>query len=300
MTRIRTGAAAAFVATCMASSSSSFAVMVPTSFFDAVGKEFSDNIDRNSDGDVSNGQSVAFASDGTTVNGFAYPGGLQVDAMSNKYDPYYHGIFSGTSALLLGTAGDTTFANGDKYSVMAVTPGGTVSGWATPKDFFATGAYDVDSLDVSGLDGTPDAELFSYDGELNGVAIWDFNGGSPTAWMTTAELDAAVGLTGLGVSADLDAMIVNGDDMIFSINKILGHYDGGELFVYRRGSGVAATILQFGGQTWNTAFDSGIFLGCKGHVSETDIISAVQMVPEPGTIAALSAGALALLRRRRK
>lgn len=297
----RKGAATIFAATCLALvSANTWASGIPVPFASAPGVEFSDNIDRKANGSISNGQSIVFAADHSTQDGYMYPGGLQVDAMSSKFDPYYHGIFTGQSAMLLGTAGDTTWDNGVKHSVMSVTPDGVVRGWARPADFFLTGANDLDCLEVGGTSGSPNSELYSIDGDFGGVSIWDFNSGSPVAWMMQAELDAALGLTNSGYHADLDAMIVNGDDMIFSINNLAGYYDGGELFVYRRGSGTAATFLQFGGQTWNTVFDSGFFLGCKGHISELDIISAVNVVPEPGTIAALSVGALSLLRRRKK
>lgn len=301
MKRSQKGAAAAIAASGLALSATSSAVMIPVSFANTTGIEFSDNIDRKANGSVQNGQSVVVEDDGTTADGIQYPGGLQVDAMSSKFDPFFNGIFTGQSALLLGTAGDTTFENGVKFSVMAVTPDGTVTGWAKPSDFFANGANDVDSIETSGVSGLPDAELFSVIGDFSDVSIWDFNGGSPVAWMTRTELDTALGLAGTGLSADLDALIVNGNKMIFSIKNLgLGNFDGGELFVYERGSGVAATILEFGGKTWNTAFDSGIFLGCRGHISETDILSAVGIVPEPGTMCGISAGALALLRRRKK
>jgi len=301
MKRSQKGASAALVTAGLAVSATSSAVMVPVSFANSTGIEFSDNIDRKANGTTQTGQSVAVDTDGSKMDGIQYPNGGQVDAMSSRNDPFFNGIFTGQSALLLGTAGDTTFANGTKYSIMAVTPQGVVSGWARPLDFFANGAADVDSIETSGISGQPDAELYSIFGDLSGTSIWDYNGGNPVEWMSRDELNFAVGLTGSSLSADLDALIVNGDKMIFSIRGLgLGNYDGGELFVYERGSGVAATILQFGGKTWNTAFDSGIFLGCRGHVSETDVLSAVSMVPEPGTIAGITAGALALLRRRKK
>lgn len=300
MNRVKIGASVTSIGLAFALSANGQSVMVPISFEDATGIEFTDNIDRRANGLVQNGQSVLVDTDGSKKDGIMYPGNLQVDALSSRFDPNFQGIFTGQSALLLGTSGDTTWDNGKKQSVMSVTSEGTVDGWAQPIAFYANGASDLDALEVGGVSGESDAQLYSINGDFDGVSVWDYNDGDPKAWLMQSELDAALGLNGTGVHADLDAFIAFGDQMILSIRGINGYYDGGELWTYVRGSGVAAEFLTFGGVTWNTEFDSGFFLGCKGHVSETDIIAAVGVVPEPATLTAMAAGALAMLRRRRR
>jgi len=260
----------------------------PESVTNVSGKEYTDLLDENAAGGLSPTQSLLWDGLGGVANGYKYQTSGEVDATAARGDAFFFELINNTAAMLFSVKGD------HGAPVRYELPGGTSGVWATVAQVNSTGVNDLDALEVWGPDGSPDGDMYSLFGDAGGVAIWDYNAGSPTPFVTTAEIADAIGLHGANV--DLDALMVGGETIIFSI-RAFGPYDGGELFVYNLGAGAnTATFLNHGGHIWDTAFDVGATFGCP--TDEIDALEAVNVVPEPGTIAALALGAGALLRRR--
>jgi len=263
----------------------------PESVGNVSGKEYTDLLDKNSTGAISATQSLLFNGTGGVADGRLYGAPGEVDAMAASFDAYFGDVLSNSAALLFSVKGDNGGAP-IRYEL----PGGGNGVWATVAQVDSNGVNDLDALEVWGPDGVPDGDMFSLFGDGGGVAVWNYNGGSPVAFATTAEIASAIGLA--GVHVDLDALMVFGDTLLFSIRAI-GGYDGGEIFVYTLGGGSGpATFLNHGGHLWDTAFDVGGTFGCP--TDEIDALEAVNVVPEPASMAALAIGAGALLRRRNR
>lgn len=261
----------------------------PASVTSVTGKEYTDLLDENAAGGLAPTQTLLWDGVGGVANGYQYQNTGEVDAMAARFDAYFWETINNTSALLFSVKGDNGGA-----PVRYELPGGGNGVWATVAQVNSTGVNDLDALEVHGPDGFSDGDMFSLFGDGGGVAVWDYNGGSPIAAVSSGEIASAVGLA--GVHVDLDALMMFGETLIFSIRAI-GPYDGGEIFVYTLGGGSGpATFLNHGGHLWDTAFDVGGTFGCP--TDEIDALEAVNVVPEPASMAALAIGAGALLRRR--
>lgn len=261
----------------------------PESVGNVTGKEYTDLLDVDAAGNTAATQSLLWDGAGNVANGRLYGAPGEVDAMAASFDAYFFETLLNTSALLFSVKGDNGGAP-IRYEL----PGGANGVWATAAQVNSNGVNDLDALEVWGSDGSPDGDMFSLFGDAGGVAVWNFNGGSPIPYVTTGEIAAAIGMAGAHV--DVDALMVSGETMIFSIRAV-GGYDGGELFVYTLGGGAgSATFLNHGGHLWDTAFDVGGTFGCP--TDEIDAIEAVNVVPEPASMAALAIGIGAMLRRR--
>ncbi len=98
---------------------------------------------------------------------------------------------------------------------------------------------------------------------------------------------------------DLDAMMINGDDIMFSLEPVMqAGLDGGEIFTWRRGD-VSAQYLVHGGRVWDTLNPVGAIFGVN--TENIDAFEGISfVVPEPGGFAvALGLVTLACFRRRR-
>jgi hypothetical protein len=87
---------------------------------------------------------------------------------------------------------------------------------------------------------------------------------------------------------DLDALMVKGDSLLFSIRPI-GGFDGGEIWHWS-GSG-PASFLSFGGNTWNTGFNLQSYFAGQGFVIHTENIDAMEAASVHGPLPVLGAAA---------
>ena len=99
---------------------------------------------------------------------------------------------------------------------------------------------------------------------------------------TRQNIATAIGRPDLEADIDLDALMQNGDSIIFSIQPIDG-FDGGEIWVWD-GTNKPASFLDFGGHTWNTALDLQSYFGSYGFDIGTENIDALEAVSVPGPL----------------
>lgn len=267
----------------------------PRSAANTPGKEYTDNLDVDSTGALDATRNLHWFGDGTVVDSIKYERTGQVDALAAPFDAYFWETVNNQSALLFSVAGD---AGGPiRYEM----PDGSFGVWATDPMINKNGVNDLDALEVWGPDGADDGTMYSKFSDGGGFAVWGYTGtiGAPVGVVTDTEISLAVGLPNQHV--DLDALMMYGETLIFSIRAI-GPYDGGEIFVYSLGEaavpGYAPHYLFHGGHLWDTAFNVGATFGCP--TDEIDALEAVDVVPEPASMAALALGALGVLRRRTK
>ncbi|HRK22084.1 MAG TPA: PEP-CTERM sorting domain-containing protein [Fimbriimonadaceae bacterium] len=264
--------------------------LVPLSALATPGKEYSNLIDKNAAGAPVPGQIVLWAGTGAAADdGILAAGRGEVDALANIGDAYFQGVLDNTAALLFSVQADAP-----GVPIQAENDLGVVSTWATAADVNSTpGALDdLDGLEVWGSDGVSDTTHYSLFGDPGGVAIFDL-GGATVA--TTADIAAMIGAPGMNV--DLDALMMNGSRILFSIRPVAGFFDGGEIWIGDLSTGVASFLVH-GGHTWDTAFDVGAHTGCLNE--NIDALEATALVPEPASMTALALGALAAIRRRNK
>ena len=313
------------------------------------GKDFSDFLDRDSLGVGDPEQNIAWDGLGGTRDSFDYEGSRigfpevegpeQVDALGNKFDALFNSVIADRSALLFSVGNVVPSGPGDAHiyfeAATAYGPPATPSGiWAAPVPDIDTMSpvRDVDALEVWGEDTIDDSDHYSIYGDpfvdfgaaSFKVAVWEYAPGghsSSPAFLTTdlaMSIDLQFGGPGDGVFwshlvelMDVDAMMVQGDRLLFSIAPVTVfdafgpglHYDfdGGEIFVYH-GAGAATDFLDHGGHLWDTAFDVVGTFGHLGVMSENiNALEAVSVVPEPGAIVlfAVATLGLAVWRRRR-
>lgn len=259
-------------------------------------------------------------------------GPRQVDALGFGGDALFDVVIGDGAALLFSVGASVSSGPGDGFIYFEAGhgfgPPPVPSGvWAAPlsdiDDEFVVG--DVDGLEVWGSDIDDDTDHYSLVDDpfvdLSGgvgapkkVAVWAYDalGHTSSPAILTTDLAAAIDMQFGGIgdgdfwsflveTMDVDAMMVQGDRLIFSIAPItvpgpggpLADFDGGEIFVYD-GPGTATYFLDHAGHLWDTAFDVVGTYGPLGVTSEN--INALEAVgvPEPSTFA-LSALALLCL-----
>ncbi|NEQ82345.1 MAG: hypothetical protein F6K26_19445 [Moorea sp. SIO2I5] len=217
------------------------------------GKEYSNSVDKNTNGSADPGQTLNWFGNGTTTDGFDYGIRGQVDAMANSGDAFFGAVIRNRATLVFSTSFD------DK--IYYETPTGANNIWATAKQIDKPGpGIDLGVTDVDGLElwGPTDANRFSVYGDPK-VAVYDYDPitGTTSALYTQEEIAKAIGVgEKFADLVNLDAMMTFGRNLImFSIDPIeeVG-LDGGEIWVWQRGSG-AAQFLKHGGHVWNTSFN---------------------------------------------
>ena len=254
----------------------------PVSVTKVTGKEYSNNADKDTFGTPDPGQTLLWNGTGATQDGIDYRTNGQVDAMANPGDAFFKEVISDKAALVFSTTFDDTIF----FELPAGSFGPRGGIWARPNQIDAPGpgsdpgVQDVDALELWGPDNFSDASYYSVYGDamidpltgqvLSG-AVFDQNN---NVIFTNKEITKAVNqVTNKNLRAvNLDAMMVFGDEIMFSIDPIQG-LDGGEIFVYDQSTG-NSSFLKHGGHLWDTSFD---VMGTFGTASEN--INALEAVP---------------------
>lgn len=265
--------------------------LVPLSALATPGKEYSNLIDKNAGGAPVAGQIVLWAGTGAAVDdGIVHGGRGEVDALANSGDAYFQDVLNNTAALLFSVQADAP-----GVPIQAENEAGVITTWATAAEVNSGSALDdLDGLEVWGPDGFSDATQYSIFGDPGGVAIFNLDG---STFATSAAIAAMIGVLNPD-QVDLDALMINGSQILFSIRPIAGLYDGGEIWIGDLSTGTASFLVH-GGHVWDTAFDVGLATGCLQE--NIDALEATALVvPEPATMTAMVLGAAAMLRRRSK
>jgi hypothetical protein len=251
------------------------------------GKEFTTKPNSNFAGNPALGQSMAWDGLGGTANLFQY--GHEVDALAAPFDALFPEVLTNNTNLLLSFEGDL-----GNRSIYAINPAGIISLWAssdTVKSPAAMGGsriepFDLNGLEVWGPELVMDATNFSPQYDLHCSVL----NTAANCLIDRNELAAAIGRPDLASAIDLDGLMSYGSDLLFSIQPVDG-FDGGEIWQYTIGSGPGqAAFLQFGGQTWNTAFNLQAYFSAQGYAIGTENIDALEAASVPGPLPILGAG----------
>ncbi len=274
---------------------------------------------------VDNGQVIVF--DGVVPNLFSISGasgvadgvdfypeplipptqGPCIDAIASHVDTLYLEGAANRVPLLVSHTGDAGGAAPIFYE-QAAGPKGV---WATKPEINGHDTIEeLDGLEVWGPQGKAgsDSDRYSISGDpfrLGGK--WSvYAGPGDLPYIDSATLAAAIGLpTPFWSSFDLDALMLfddgdllfgntPGDNIMFSIRP-LGPFDGGEVWEWNPMlDGPAAPFLFHGGHLWDTAYPIATTFGVAN-----ENIDALEVLPEPTSLAFVSLIGMGLLRRRR-
>ena len=295
---------------------------VPVGPVSVPGKEYSNYFDETFAGAPDPLQVIWWDGTGQSADTFDYSGAMQpyslvelfsggqVDALANSGDAFFHEVTNDQVPLLASFHAHSSI----HYTEPLVAAHGApplVGVWANPS-MINTAPPPLEVDDVDGLEiwgpagpGGDDADRFSLSYDIPGnpggarVSVWSYNPAldEATPFIFADEIAGAIGYPDLADHIDLDAMMTFGDDIMFSIRPI-GPFDGGEIWVWTKGAGLAAFLVH-GGEVWDTAHSvTGHFSGYGITVDEN--INALEAIPEPTTICLLGLGGLGLLRRKRR
>ncbi len=244
------------------------------------GKQYSHRLDQNSIGQADPMQIIDWDGVGGVKDGpdFTplFAADHEIDGIANNQDTLFNSVKANTSALLFSVEND-----GNIYSESVThTPGV----WATPPVINSMHPpKDVDGLQV--WDGA--TNQYSLLGDPGGVSVYNDLGG---AMITTADIATAIGQPNLVSNIDLDALMINGNNLLFSIAPVAGVFDGGEIWSW---DGVnPATYLNHGGHVWDTAHCVACDLGLASE--NINALEAVSAVPVPAAIWLFGSGLLGL------
>lgn len=248
---------------------------------------------------------------------------MQIDGLANNNDVFWGGVVGDTVHMLFSTDAD--------HRIFWETPGAPMHGvWADGQPPYSpgvNGGNDIDQHGVNDVDGleiwgprrpeAPDADRFSLESGTHtgtadplGISVWASPGpGAPAApFWSTAEIAAAI-LAASGeeineAMIDLDAMMVSGNNLLFSVDPVDDILDGGEIFVAFRAGGFGsfgaagdmAHYLFHGGHLWNTEFE---VMATYNTASENINALEAANIPEPATwgIAVLGLAGIGMARR---
>ena len=212
------------------------------------GREYSNNADKDTSGTPDPGQTLQWFGNGSTNNGFDYWTSGQVDAMANRGDAFFNSVVNNQSSLLFSTTFDDRihFEHSNGWGGVAFQPDQIDKPLGIDP-----GVLDVDALE---LWGPVDANRFSIYGDQN-AAVYDYViGGPPTPLYTQSDIAQAIGIPLYTDLVNIDAMMMSGNKIMFSIDPIeQAALDGGEIWVWD-GSQTPASFLEHGGHTWDTKF----------------------------------------------
>ena len=254
------------------------------------------------------------------------PDPFQVDALANSADVLFDAVINNQAALLFSVGIESTvrpLSEAGQNYIYAEGIDGSMTIWASPSDINQVGPFDVDALEVWGVDptvpialppfeletsfndpvtgganaeGIDDANRYSLFGDSGGVSVYDSNGGTI---FTQDDIAGAIGRPDLTNDIDLDAMMMNAGGIMFSITPI-DIFDGGEIWVWDGAPGSNAAFLSHGGHLWNSAFDVSAAventLNLPYPFFANENINALESVatPEPATMLLLGSGLLGL------
>ncbi|MFN7898804.1 MAG: hypothetical protein ACK5N0_03935 [Synechococcaceae cyanobacterium] len=256
------------------------------------GKEFTTNINTNFAGANVPGQSLIWDGLGGTANIYNY--GVEVDALANVGDALFMAVIDNKTYLLLSMQGDN-----HQQSIFAINPLGSIQLWATNQTIKTSppagnppAPFDLNGLEVWGPDAMWDANRFSpaFDRLPGDISASVVDATTNLVIYDRLKIATAIGRPDLEADIDLDALIQNGNSIIFSIQPI-DSFDGGEIWVWDGSSSSSAQYLQFGGKTWNTALDLQNYFGSYGYDIGTENIDALEAASVPGPLPLMGAGA---------
>lgn len=284
---------------------------VPTQVTVVPGKEYSEDADQDDQANNDFLQNLRWDGLGNTLDAFDYSNSGSppadpdnVDALANGADFLFSQVQNNQATFLVSFNGTS-----DVYYHNTT---GTTGLWATRPQVRTNPRLsdDLDALEIWGDESTPqdgtalihgdDANFFSIKGDFilpNGqppaisVYFYDATNDTSTAAFLHDDIrDAVANLLEIAndFDIDVDALMVNGDDIMFSLipNAQIG-LDGGELFTWTQGN-ASAQFLVHGGRVWDTQNPVGSIFGVG--TENIDAFEGVTSgIPEP------AAGGLALV-----
>ncbi len=244
------------------------------------GREYSNNADKDTSGTPDPGQTLQWFGDGSTNNGFEYPTSGQVDAMANRGDAFFNSVVNNQSSLLFSTTFDDRIHFEDSNG-----SGGVAF---QPDQIDKPLGIDPGVLDVDALElwGPVDANRFSIYGDQN-AAVYDYDPvtGGITPLYTQSDIAQAIGIPLYTDLVNIDAMMMSGNKIMFSIDPIeQAGLDGGEIWVWD-GSQTPASFLKHGGHTWDTKFPvQKTFNTSSENINALESVGKYHLTIKPGIL----------------
>ena len=243
------------------------------------GREYSNNADKDTSGTPDPGQTLQWFGNGSTNNGFDYWTSGQVDAMANRGDAFFNSVVNNQSSLLFSTTFDDRihFEHSNGWGGVAFQPDQIDKPLGIDP-----GVLDVDALE---LWGPVDANRFSIYGDQN-AAVYDYViGGPPTPLYTQSDIAQAIGIPLYTDLVNIDAMMMSGNKIMFSIDPIeQAGLDGGEIWVWD-GSQTPASFLKHGGHTWDTKFPvQKTFNTSSENINALESVGKYHLTIKPGIL----------------
>ena len=243
------------------------------------GREYSNNADKDTSGRPDPGQTLQWFGNGWTKNGFEYPTSGQVDAMANRGDAFFDSVVNNKSSLLFSTTFD------DRIHFEHSNGSGGVA--FQPDQIDKPLGIDPGVLDVDALElwGPVDANRFSIYGDQN-AAVYDYvTGNPPTPLYTQSDIAQAIGIPLYTDLVNIDAMMMSGNKIMFSIDPIeQAGLDGGEIWVWD-GNQTPASFLKHGGHTWDTKFPvQKTFNTSSENINALESVGKYHLTIKPGIL----------------
>ncbi len=261
------------------------------------GKEFSTQVDLNSAGQHKVGQSMFWDGLGGVQDAKVYTNGYQLDALANSGDALFQSVKRNETNLLLSFEGDF-----HRKSIYAINPHGKITLWANNHTVWSNPApFDLDALEIWGPELVVDANRYSLEGDVDpggtkSASVMNHDG---TVKYSRLDIATAIGAPAIADSIDLDALMVFGDELLFSI-KPIDRFDGGEIWHWAGGA-VAADFLKFGKNhltpdpddliTWDTDFNIQEYFSNQDYTINTENVDALEAASAvPGPLPLLGVG----------
>lgn len=300
------------------------------------GKEFSEEMDRNTVPVADPLQTILWDGSGGTMDGTDFGDVGQIDAMANKLDALFDPVIENKTTLLFSTRELNGGLSEPSSSAMPRTPvapgvdaglrplgcapgdpicyeriSGPVGTWATDPMVDGMNPLDnLDALEVWGLDGITDTTHYSLTGDAAlGVSIFNDTG--------ISYMDHATLLNGIMASSLFDEITTDGikrygvdlDALMVRDAGVNGRWDEGDAIMFSLWEDPFAGIIGDGVYTWEfgeviEVLDHGQHLWFDGWTAELDYavnVDGLEAVSEPSMFALLGISTLGfvVMRRRR-